>query len=78
MILLIILLLLLCTLPTIGEGSSPLYFSVPQGVYTADFELEILGSDGEVFYTLDGSEPDRTSMLYTDPIPVSADRGPDV
>lgn len=42
---------------------------VPQGVYNdiVELEVELLG-DGQIYYTLDGSVPDRDSMLYSEPL----------
>lgn len=42
---------------------------VPQGVYNdiAELEVALLG-EGQIYYTLDGSIPDRDSLLYTDPL----------
>lgn len=40
---------------------------VPQGVYNdiPSLEVELLG-EGQIYYTLDGSVPDRDSLLYTE------------
>lgn len=42
---------------------------VPQGVYNdiVELEVELLG-EGQIYYTLDGSVPDRDSMLYSEPL----------
>ena len=42
---------------------------VPQGVYNdiVNLEVELLG-EGKIYYTLDGSVPDRDSMLYSEPL----------
>lgn len=42
---------------------------VPQGVYNDidELEVELLG-EGQIYYTLDGSVPDRESLLYTEPL----------
>ena len=42
---------------------------VPQGVYNdiVELEVELLG-EGQIYYTLDGSVPDRGSMLYSEPL----------
>lgn len=42
---------------------------VPQGVYNdiSELEVELLG-EGQIYYTLDGSVPDRDSMLYSGPL----------
>lgn len=42
---------------------------VPQGVYNDIDELEVaLLGEGQIYYTLDGSVPDRESLLYTEPL----------
>ena len=40
-------------------------FSRPSGFYNEPFLLEIQAPSREVYYTLDGSEPDRNSLQYT-------------
>lgn len=45
----------------------PPCFSRQGGFYCENFFLEIEGK-GEIFYTLDGSDPDRNSLKYTGPI----------
>jgi len=51
------------------QGS--LSFSVPPGFYSEPFELEILAPNDEIYYTLDGTDPDRSSYRYTGPILIS-------
>ena len=42
---------------------------VPQGVYNDIDELQVaLLGEGQIYYTLDGSVPDRESLLYTEPL----------
>lgn len=45
-------------------------FSADSGFYDAEFGLEITCADPEakIYYTLDGSVPDETDMLYTEPL----------
>ncbi len=44
-------------------------FSKQGGFYPENFLLEI-GGKGEIFYTLDGSDPDSSSLRYTEPIEI--------
>jgi hypothetical protein len=46
-------------------------FSRRGGVFTNQFQLEISVPAGEVRYTLDGSEPNAGSPVYTQPIPLT-------
>lgn len=48
----------------------PPCFSRQGGFYNEKFFLEIDGN-GEIFYTLDGSEPDCNSFKYTEPIEIA-------
>ena len=51
------------------EKLDHLVFSHPSGFYDEPFSLEILGPDGyDIYYTLDNSDPDETSLLYSEPI----------
>lgn len=44
-------------------------FSLEDYFYNADIAVELkTASPAEIYYTQDGSEPDRTSTLYTEPI----------
>lgn len=46
-----------------------LTFSKDSGFYEEPFELEIYAPPGmDIFYTLDGSDPDENAFLYTEPI----------
>ena len=48
----------------------PPVFSHEGGIYTEAFMLTIDGNGDEVFYTLDGSMPDKNSIPYTGPIEI--------
>jgi len=56
-------------LKTNFTDSSLLIFSRDSGFYDEDFYLEIYAPDGgTIYYTLDSSEPDINSSVYTGPI----------
>ena len=48
-------------------------FSVPSGIYDDSFNLELAieEPDSEIRYTLDGSVPTNSSMLYTGPLTIA-------
>ncbi len=47
-------------------------FSVESGFYDKPFYLNLKGSAGQkIYYTLDGSDPDENSILYTSPIEIT-------
>lgn len=49
--------------------ANPPQFSYPQGTYEERIALKLTANtSGKVYYTLDGSEPDETSNVYTNPI----------
>jgi hypothetical protein len=48
----------------------PPRFDPPGGVYASNLMVQLDGGGAEVRYTVDGSEPTRSSLLYTNPIPV--------
>jgi len=59
------------------QGS--LTFSAVPGFYSEDFELKILAPSDEIYYTLDGTDPDASSLRYEGPILISdATRNPNV
>ncbi|MBQ7582775.1 MAG: chitobiase/beta-hexosaminidase C-terminal domain-containing protein [Lachnospiraceae bacterium] len=48
--------------------SKPPLFSLESGTYTDDEQLSLISEDeGEIHYTLDGSEPTKESTLYVQP-----------
>ena len=54
--------------------ASPAIFSRPSGTFTTDFSLILTTSepDSEIRYTVDGSVPTATSLLYTSPIDITS------
>ena len=54
----------------IAREFSDIVFSKEAGVYTDAFQLGISASNlnTEIYYTVDGSDPDTSSLLYTDSI----------
>ncbi len=52
-----------------SDSIAPPVFSVQGGYYSQEFELELKAEDGAIiYYTLDGSEPDKDSYIYRKPI----------
>lgn len=54
----------------LDDELSPPEFSNESGVYSSDFYLTMTSEDEDayIFYTLDGSEPDENSNIYSEPI----------
>lgn len=53
------------------DDEKSIEFSKESGFYEDDFYLEINGSGGTIYYTLDSSDPDENSLVYTGPILIS-------
>ena len=51
-----------------GDEMSVLSFSKGSGFFEEPFELELTADGGTIYYTLDGSIPDRNSIKYETPI----------
>jgi hypothetical protein len=60
--------------PGYGFLVDPPNFSHPDGTYTSSIELALSTSqaDAQIYYTLDGSEPNVNSALYQGPIPITS------
>ena len=58
-----------------GQEVIPPEFSHPGGFYEEGFWLTIMNPSltGEVYYTLDGTEPTKESILYEEPVLIEAD-----
>ena len=58
--------------PTGPQAVSP-KFSAPAGVYSNEFKVELkaAAAGAVIRYTIDGSEPEETSVAYAQPIPVN-------
>lgn len=50
------------------EDKGEITFSVESGFYEENFELEITAKSGTVYYTLDGTTPNKNSIKYEKPI----------
>ncbi|MBQ6803581.1 MAG: chitobiase/beta-hexosaminidase C-terminal domain-containing protein, partial [Clostridia bacterium] len=69
-LLVLLTLLLIClALPALAAGPK-LSFSLESGFYSDDMQLEIVCSsrNATVYYTLDGSVPDETGLVYAGPM----------
>ena len=66
----ILLLLVVALNPNSGADQSPkpVRLSRASGFYDGEFYLEMQCDRGEIRYTLDCTEPDENSLLYTEPI----------
>lgn len=53
-----------------GNGDLTVGFTKPSGFYDEPVELEFTCgvADAQIYYTLDGSEPENTDTLYTEPL----------
>ncbi len=63
--------------PVVGFTYEEPVFSHNGGFYTSGFDLTIttIHPNAEIRYTLDGSEPDKSSTLYTNPIHIDSRAG---
>ena len=60
-----------CAVPVTVPSIGPPVFSVGGGFYRSAISVELSSSDSdEIYYTLDGSRPDRNGIRYTGPITV--------
>lgn len=50
------------------ENKGEVIFSVEPGFYDEAFELEMTAKSGTIYYTLDGSVPDKNSLKYEGPV----------
>jgi len=54
-----------------SEAGSEVVFSREAGFYEEEFELELMSETGTIYYTLDGSIPNKNSNKYVKPIVIS-------
>lgn len=57
--------------PKTARVAVPPDFSIAGGVFASSFTVRLIGKSATVRYTLDGSNPDSKSPVYTGPLPVS-------
>ncbi len=55
----------------IQDFSDSVSVSLPGGFYPSAVSVELSADTSNIYYTLDGSDPDTTSLKYTDPINIS-------
>lgn len=68
----LIFLLLLITLSTTLSAQQKPTFSQLPGYYSQGFSLQLSAQDADaIYYTLNGDEPDSTSLRYTSPIQIN-------
>lgn len=53
------------------QNHAQIFFSRESGFYEEAFELELVTESGTIYYTLDGSMPDKNSIKYEGPIPIT-------
>lgn len=59
--------------------TSDLHFSVRPGFYDNEFDLVLTAPTNQIYYTVDCSEPDNTSIAYVNPIHITdASRNPNI
>ncbi len=59
---------LLLLAPRVEAQPAPPTFSHNGGYHTTSFALSLLAPEGEIRFTVNGSEPDESSALYTTPL----------
>ena len=55
----------------IQDLSDSVSVSLPEGFYPSAVSVELFAGTGDIYYTLDGNDPDSTSSKYTEPITIS-------
>ena len=54
-----------------GVNDKNIIFSKPSGFYDKAFQLSLYAPTEEIYYTLDGTDPDKNSLRYDGPIKIS-------